>query len=278
MQGAEAEPSPKIFGIVNVTDDSFSDGGLYRDPEAALDHARSLVAGGAYAVDLGAAASNPDARPVEPAEEIRRLAPILDVLAAEGVRVCVDSWKPETQRYCLERGVAFLNDIRGFPDAGLDEELAASDCGLIVMHSTSHGAIAERRELGIDEVLSSIYRFFDERIGRLTAAGVAPERLILDPGMGLFLSSDASVSFAVLARLDHLKSAFGLPVLVSVSRKSFLASVCGRSVAERGAATLGAEIAAVLSGADYIRTHDVRTLADALAALRAVFQHAEGSR
>ncbi len=234
-------------------------------------HARSLVASGAYAVDLGAAASNPDARPVDPTEEIRRLAPILDVLCAEGVRVSVDSWKPETQRYCLGRGVAFLNDIRGFADPALDEELAASDCSLIVMHSTSLGAIAERRELGIDEVLSSMYRFFEERIRRLTAAGVARERLILDPGMGLFLSSDASVSFAVLAQLERLKSTFELPVLVSVSRKSFLASVCGRDVGERGAATLGAEIAAALRGADYIRTHDVRALADALAVIRAVF-------
>ncbi len=229
---------------------------------------------GAFAVDLGAAASNPDARPVEPAEEIERLAPVLDVLLPAGVRVSVDSWKTETQRYCLGRGVAFLNDIRGFADPTFDEELAAADCRLIVMHSTSREAIAERRPLGRDEVLSSIYRFFDERIRRLTAAGVSPDRLIIDPGMGLFLSSDATASFAVLADLERLKRTFGLEVMVSVSRKSFLAAACGREVGERGAATLGAEIAAALRGADYIRTHDVRALSDALAAVRAVFREA----
>ena len=264
---------PAIFGIVNVTEDSFSDGGRFLDTAAALAHARELVAAGADVIDLGAAASNVDARPVAAAEEIRRLDPLIAALTADGMPVSVDSFVPEVQRFAIARNVAFLNDIQGFPDPSLYPELAAASCRLVVMHAVHGRGRAQRVELSADQVWDRIHAFFADRVAALERAGVARERLILDPGMGFFLSSRPEASLRVLAGLDRLKAAFGLPILVSVSRKSFLRAVTGRAVAaELGAATLAAELYAAERGVNYIRTHDVQALADGLkvvAALRA---------
>jgi len=266
-------PPPCLLGIVNITEDSFSDGGSYLDPAAATAHARTLRAAGAQVIDLGAAASNVDAQPVSAAEEIRRLDPLIAALAAEDTQISVDSFLPEVQRFAIARGVAFLNDTQGFPDPSLYPELAAASCRLIVMHAVQGRGRAQRLELAADEVWDRIYDFFGERLAALARAGIARERLILDPGMGFFLSNLPEASLRVLTGLGRLKRDFGLPVLVSVSRKSFLRAITGRaSSRETGAATLAAEIYAAEMGADYIRTHDPGALADALkimAALRA---------
>jgi dihydropteroate synthase type 2 len=266
-------PAPVILGIVNITEDSFSDGGRFLDTAAALAHARALVAAGAHIIDLGAAASNVEAKPVAAAEEIRRLDPLIAALTADATPVSVDSFMPEVQRFAIARGVAFLNDIQGFPDPSFYPELAAASCRLVVMHAVHGRGRAQRVELTAGEVWDRIDAFFTSRLDALERAGVARGRLILDPGMGFFLSSRPEASLRVLAGLDRLKQAFALPVLVSVSRKSFLRAVTGREVAsELGAATLAAELYAAEKGADYIRTHDPGALADALkvmAALRA---------
>ena len=256
---------PTIFGIVNVTEDSFSDGGRYLDPAAALAQARALAAAGADVIDLGAAASNVDAKPVAPEEEIRRLEPLISALKADRTRVSVDSFLPEVQRFAIARGVDFLNDIQGFPDPSFYPELAAARCRLVVMHAVQGRGRAQRRELSADQVWDRIGGFFRERIAALERAGVARGRIVIDPGMGFFLSSRPEASLHVLARLGELKRTFGLPVLVSVSKKSFLRAVTGRATAgELGAATLAAELFAAKHGADYIRTHNPGALADAL--------------
>lgn len=256
---------PQILGIVNLTEDSFSDGGRYLDPAAALAHARALTASGADIVDLGAAASNVDAKPVTAGEEVRRLDPLITALKADGIPVSIDSFRPDVQRFAIGRGGAFLNDIQGFPDPALYPELAAAQCRLIVMHAVQGRGRAQRLELAAEEVWARIDAFFAQRIVALERAGIARERIIVDPGMGLFLSSRPEASLHVLNRLDRLKQRFGLPVLVSVSRKSFLRAVTGRaSAAELGAATLAAELFAAEKGADFIRTHDPAALADAL--------------
>jgi dihydropteroate synthase type 2 len=258
-------PQPLIVGIVNITADSFSDGGCFLAPEAAIAQARRLAAGGADIIELGAAASNVAASPVAPDEEIRRLDPLLGMLRESGVPISVDSFQPATQRYALGRNVDYLNDILGFPDSAIYPELAASSCRVVVMHAVQQRGRAERRDLSADEVQRHIEAFFAERIARLEAAGIARQRLILDPGMGFFLSSRAEASLSVLTALGRLKAFFGLPVMVSVSRKSFLAAISGRdNPAERGAATLAAELYAAAQGADYIRTHDAAALRDAL--------------
>ncbi len=254
---------PLIFGIVNITADSFSDGGLHLEPAAAVAQARALLADGADYVDLGPAPSNPDASPVSPAQEVERLEPLL--AAIESDRISVDSFRSETQRFALRHGVAYLNDIAGFADPALYPELAAARARLIVMHSLQSGAIADRRDYPPEQLYDRIRRFFSARVAELRAAGVASERLALDPGMGFFVGGDPQCSLVALNRIADLKREFGLPVLVSVSRKSFLGALTGRAILERGAATLAAELAAIDAGADMIRTHDVRALADALA-------------
>ena len=134
-----------IFGIVNITSDSFSDGGRYLAPDAAIAQARKLMAEGADVIDLGPASSNPDAAPVSSDTEIARIAPVLDALKADGIPVSLDSYQPATQAYALSRGVAYLNDIRGFPDAAFYPQLAKSSAKLVVMHSVQDGQ-ADRRE------------------------------------------------------------------------------------------------------------------------------------
>ena len=252
----------QIVGILNVTPDSFSDGGRFVDPKSAIAHARSLVADGAALIDLGPASSRPGSTPVPPEEEIRRIAPVLDALVADGITVSLDSFQPETQRYGLAHGVSLLNDIHGFPDPAMYPELARSTCRLVVMHRI----VRDAREPPATPktVLASIEHFFAERVPTLTAAGIDWERLILDPGMGFFLSADPDVSLAVLRALPSLRARFGLPLLVSVSRKAFLRTLTGRDLPGIGPATLATELYAAAQGADFIRTHDVRALRDAL--------------
>ncbi len=260
----------KILGIVNITEDSFSDGGEYLDPQRALAHARRLIAEGADIIDLGPASSHPEARDVSAEEEVRRIAPLIDALAETSAEISVDTWQPETQRYAMDRGVAYLNDVRGFAFPDFYAELAAGDCTLVLMHSIEQAARATRETAETAAVVRGIDEFFDARLDALERAGVARERVVLDPGMGLFLGADPETSIAVLRGLESLEKRFGLPVLVSVSRKSFLGAISGRDIRDRSTPTLAAELYAISQGADFIRTHDVRQLRGALDVLAAL--------
>jgi dihydropteroate synthase len=263
-------PSPRLLGIVNITDDSFSDGGRFVETAAAIDHADRLLGGGADIIDLGAVASNPDSVRISVAAEIARLAPVIEHLHAKGASVSVDAFRPEVQLDVLKRGVAFLNDIHGFAHAHIHGEIAASACQLIVMHSLHGADHVTRADIPVPDVVDTIIRFFEHRIDLLMAAGVLPARIILDPGMGYFLGANPHASLAALAGIGRIKRALGFPLLVSVSRKSFLRSITGNSdPLQSWPATLAAEIYAALGGADYIRTHDVGALADALKVIRA---------
>ena len=257
--------SPLIFGIVNITPDSFSDGGKYFAADAAIAHARKLVREGADVIDLGPASSNPNAAPVPPEEEIRRLAPVMEALAGEGIPLSVDSFRTETQAFGLAHGAHYLNDIQGFSDESFYPALAASEAGLVLMHSIQRKGNADRRATPEGDILDTICAFFAERISALEAAGIARSRLILDPGMGFFLGPKPETSFEVLSRIGEIEARFGLPVLVSVSRKSFLRAVTGRAPGEAAAATLAAELLAALRGVAFIRTHEPAPLRDALA-------------
>ncbi len=255
---------PQILGIVNITEDSFSDGGRFLVPERAIAQALALIEGGADIIDLGPASSHPDAKPVTADEEIRRLAPVMDALAARGIAVSVDSFLPETQRYAMAAGVAYLNDIQGFPNAEIYPDLASNTCRLIVMHAIQGRGIATRTQSDPGTILERVGHFFQRRINALEQAGIGRERLILDPGMGFFLGDQPEASLNMLRGLRALRELFGLPVLVSVSRKSFLRALTGRGVAQAGAATLAAELFAAAQGVDYIRTHDAGSLRDGL--------------
>ena len=258
----------KILGIVNLTKDSFSDGGLYLDPDDALAHARRLLADGADVLDLGAESTHPDAEDVPAEEEIARLDPVVRTLKAEGARISVDTYKPTVIRHVARLGVDYINDITAYRNPEAIEAVENIDAKLILMHSRSAAARAKRRETAPDTLISEIQKFFEERIAMLTEAGIARERLILDPGMGFFLGSNPQASLTVLRHLQHLRD-LGLPLLVSTSRKSFIGAILGepdapRPTSQRGIGTLTTEIWAVLQGAEYIRTHDVLALRDAI--------------
>ena len=258
----------KILGILNITSDSFSDGGRYLEPGAALFHAQAMAQSGADIIDIGAASSHPDAQPVAPEVEIARLSAVLPELKAKGLSLSIDSFSTEVQRWALAQGVDYLNDIHGFPDPMLYSELAKADCKLIVMHMVQEKGVAVRTDVPSAEILDRVTTFFDTRLKALTDAGVARERLILDPGMGQFVGSDPENSLILLRRLPELKARYGLPLLVSVSRKGFLRKLVNRPAHEAGAASLAAELFAEANGADYIRTHAPGALRDGLKVLK----------
>ncbi len=266
--------NPRIVGIVNLTEDSFSDGGRYLDPVAAVVHARKLRADGADIIELGPASSHPDSAPVSSAQERRRLAPVLEQLSADGTPVSVDSFRSETLQFAVSAGVTCLNDIHGFSDPGLYPVLAGSRCRLIVMHAVQAAGAATRVVTDPAAVWDGILCFFTRRLAALQAAGISRDRLVIDPGLGYFLGSTPGPSLAALAGIRELKDTFGVPVLVSPSRKSFLRALTGREVTRSGAATLAAEIFAAWQGADYIRTHDVAAARDALTLLAAITREA----
>lgn len=244
-----------VFGILNLTEDSFFDESRRLDPAGAVTAAIEMLRVGSDVVDVGPAASHPDARPVSPADEIRRIAPLLDALSDQMHRVSIDSFQPETQRYALKRGVGYLNDIQGFPDPALYPDIAEADCRLVVMHSAQRDGIATRTgHLRPEDALDEIVRFFEARFRLATERGrcrPAHPR----SGDGIFLSPAPETSLHVLSNLQKLKSALGLPLLVSVSRKSFLGATVGLPVKDLGPASLAAELHAIGNGADYVRTH-----------------------
>jgi dihydropteroate synthase type 2 len=250
----------KILGILNITNDSFSDGGKYLAPLDALAHADQLLGEGADILDIGAASSHPDSSPVSPQTEIARLAAIVPALHDLGASLSIDSFSTPVQRWALEQGVDYLNDIHGFADPALYPDLAASNAKLIVMHMVQTEGAATRMDVPPDQILDRIVTFFEQRLNLLVAAGIAQDRLILDPGMGFFLSSNPETSLTVLGRLPELADVFGLPLLVSVSRKSFL-----KALSRQGEdASLAAELFAVRQGAAYIRTHAPQPLQEGL--------------
>ena len=251
---------PKIVGIINITTDSFSDGEKFVESGAAIAQAKKLLKDGADIVELSGVSSNPNSELVSADVEIGRIEPVLEALDCA---VSIDATKPEVQRFALSKNVALINDVRGFHDESMYGEFAKSDARLVVMHSASRLDKAVRVPKTPQEVLDSIYSFFDSRVPRLISAGISRERLIIDPGMGFFLAENPEPSFAVLANLAKFKKHFGLPVMISVSRKSFLRNFAKGDV-DVMARTLAAELFAAHEGVDYIRTHDARALNQAL--------------
>lgn len=260
----------RILGILNITDDSFSDGGKFLEPSAALFQAQALAQSGADVIDIGAASSNPDSKPVDAATEIARLEAVVPALKAKGLSLSIDSFSTAVQRWALGQGVDYLNDVHGFADAALYPELAMSSCKLVVMHMVQERGVAMRTDVPPSEIFDRVCAFFDARIKTLTDAGIARDRIILDPGMGQFVGTDPENSLILLRRIPDLKKRYGLPVLVSVSRKGFLRKLTGRRIEEIGATTLAAELFAQANGAELIRTHAPGPLRDGLKVLESL--------
>jgi len=261
--------SSEIVGIVNLTADSFSDGGKYLSHELAVRWSLELVESGASIIDLGAESSHPDSEKVSVREEIDRLCPVVVSLKAEGIRVSVDTYKPDVMKAVLELGVDMINDITALGDSSAHSVVAEYDVPVVIMHSRSRDARAERGVWHCEDYMGSVMDYFRERIAWLESEGIRKERLIVDPGMGFFLGDNVEASLSVLRDLYRLKE-LGHKLYVSTSRKSFIGKVLDHPVTLRGDGTLATELWAALQGVDYIRTHNVKALRDGILMLSAI--------
>ena len=259
-------PRPSVMGVVNVTPDSFSDGGVNFDPEDAVAAARRMLEEGAAIVDVGGESTRPGAEAVDVDEELRRVVPVLEQL--EGVPVSIDTSKAEVARRALELGAELVNDVTALRgDPALAEVVAASGAYLCLMHMQGEPRTMQA-DPRYDDVVSEVAAFLEERLRAAVDAGIAEDRICLDPGIGF--GKTVEHNFELVRRLDEL-TALGRPVVIGFSRKSSLGKLLGDPQATTGsvAASVGAAVAAYERGATILRVHDVREHVEALAAAQA---------
>ncbi len=262
-------PHLKIIGILNITADSFSDGGRYLDTATAVEKGLSLVAQGADLVDVGAESSSPDGERISAREEIERLTPVIEALKREGVRVSVDTYKPEVMRHVISLGVDMINDITALRAPSAIKAIRDAGIPVVIMFARNQGPHAERVWRDHTTVMAKIKEFFAHRLKALHDAGIADDRIIIDPGMGLFLGSTPEPSLMVLRHIETLKE-FGRELYLSTSRKSFIGRVIDRPIQSRGIGTLATEIWGYLHGVSYVRTHEPEPLRDAIRMIQAI--------
>jgi dihydropteroate synthase len=257
-----SRPYPAVMGVLNVTPDSFSDGGRFAEPERALAQASRMIAEGADIIDIGAESTRPyGAEPVSADEEMRRLQPILAEVVSLGIPVSIDSMKAAVVACALDAGAAIANDVWGLQrDPGMAPLLAARHSPVIVMHNR------DRVEAGID-IMQDIAAFFTRSLEIAAMAGISRDLIVLDPGIGFGKTPEQSMT--ALARLQELKS-FGLPILVGASRKRFISSVVPSEPDQRLGGSIAAHLIAAKAGARIIRTHDVSETVQALRVAAAI--------
>ena len=254
---------PIVMGVLNVTPDSFSDGGRFLDPKTAIDQARGMIAEGADVLDIGAESTRPygGALAVSIAEEMRRLAPVLPAVLALGVPVSIDTMKAEVAAWALAAGAAIVNDVWGLQrDGELARVVAQHAVPVIIMHNR------EAADPSID-IIADICAFFSRSLDIAARAGIARQNIVLDPGIGFGKTPEQSLTG--IARLPELKS-FGLPLLVGASRKRFIDTVSPAPPDQRLGGSIAAHLLAVAGGAAIIRTHDVAETAQALRVAAAI--------
>lgn len=257
---------PLVMGIVNLTDDSFSGDGLRDDPAAAIAQGKRLVDEGADLLDLGAESSRPGAPPIAAAQEVERLLPVIDGLLDCGVPLSVDTAKPEVMRTVLAVGVDMINDILALQTPGAVEAVAGSSAGVCLMHMQGRPQTMQIAPYYVDVVME-VGDFLRSRVAATQAAGIAAERICIDPGFGFGKTVEHNLT--LLRRLDELVVS-GFPLLVGLSRKSLLGALTGRTAAGRMHAGIAAQVLAVMRGARILRVHDVAATRDALAVVQAV--------
>lgn len=253
---------PLIAGILNITPDSFSDGGLYLDPEAAIGRAQELVDSGADLLDVGAESSRPGSDPVDAEEEWRRLEPVLSGLSSSlATPLSVDTTKLDVARRALELGAAAINDISGLRnDARLADLAAETGAGLVLMHMRGTPRTMQT-DTRYDDLIGEVRAFLERSLSRAVEAGCRLEQVVLDPGIGFGKSTEGNLE--LLARLDAV-AALGRPILVGPSRKTFIGQLLGLPPDERVEGTIGACVMALDRGAHIFRVHDVREVRRAL--------------
>ena len=248
---------PLVMGILNVTPDSFSDGGLYAEPSKARRQAELMLAEGADIIDIGGESTRPGAPPVPLEDELDRVIPLVKELSGAGIPVSVDTYKPEVMRHALAAGADLINDIWGFRMPGAIEAVKDSQCGLCVMHMLGEPQTMQAGEPAYADVVAEIRAFLDERVNTLMGAGVAKNRICVDPGFGF--GKTVEHNYALLAHLPETAPIVGtpLPILAGMSRKSMLGAVVQRPPQQRMVASVAAAVCAAERGAAIIRVHDV---------------------
>jgi dihydropteroate synthase len=257
---------PLVMGIVNVTPDSFSDGGLHLQRDAALAHAHQLIAEGADILDIGGESTRPGAQPVSVQEELDRVLPIIEGLRGAPVPISIDTFKPEVMQAAIAAGAQMVNDINALQDAAAMNAVAASNVAVCLMHKQGNPQTMQAQPR-YQNVADEVGSFLSERIAAAEAAGIQRKRIVIDPGFGFGKTLEHNL---VLLRELNKLTELGVPVLAGLSRKSMLGAITGQDVEHRVHASVAAALLAVQRGANIVRVHDVRATVDALKVWQAV--------
>ncbi len=249
------------MGILNVTPDSFSDGGRFQSLEFAFSRAEEMITEGVDMIDVGGESSRPGAPTLALDEELRRVMPVLYALRDLGKPLSVDTYKPEVMREAILAGVDMINDINGFRAPGALEAVAGSDCALCVMHMQGTPQSMQQAPAYTD-VVGDVIAFLQQRVDAMLAAGIERERICIDPGFGFGKSLEHN--YALLRNIGRMQKELGLPVLAGLSRKSMIGAITGKPVEQRLAGNLAGALAAIAQGARIVRVHDVVETVDAV--------------
>lgn len=264
---------PLVMGILNVTPDSFSDGGRFQSLELALSRAEQMIADGVDIIDIGGESTRPGSQPLPLEEELHRVMPVLYALRDCGKPLSVDTYKPEVMREAILAGVDMINDINGFRAAGALTAVNESDCALCIMHMQNAPATMQESPEYRD-VTTEVTEFLRGRVAAMDQAGIDRRRLCIDPGFGFGKTIEHNL--ALLGNIRSIARDVGVPVLAGLSRKSMIGAITGRSVDQRLAGSLAAALAAAANGALIIRVHDVAETVDALKVWQAVEDNKQG--
>lgn len=258
---------PHVMGIVNVTPDSFSDGGKYESTEKAVEHALQLVLDGADILDIGGESTRPGATPVSLDEELKRVVPVIEKLSKmAGVPLSIDTYKPEVMRAAIATGADIVNDVRALQEPGALEIVSKSKVGVCLMHMQGTPQTMQANPQ-YDDVVAEVKTFLSERLSTANKAGIALDRIVLDPGFGFGKRTEHNI--ALLQNLQSIAE-LGRPLLVGLSRKSVLGQIVGGDEYVRLHASIAASVISVMKGARIVRVHDVKATADALKVVAAV--------
>ncbi len=254
------------MGVLNVTPDSFSDGGLWASPENAIRHAECLIEQGADIVDIGGESTRPGSKPVSDAEEIRRIMPVIEALVSRDICVSVDTSKPEVMRASIEAGVAMINDVRALQEPGALRAVAEGGVAACLMHMKGEPRSMQTNP-HYGDVVTEVKDFLRDRVDSARAAGIPLEHLAIDPGFGFGKALEHNVEL-----LRHLDSFLDIeiPLMVGLSRKSMLGKITGNEVGDRVHASVAAALLAFMKGARILRVHDVKATSDAIAVYNAI--------
>ena len=247
------------MGVVNITPDSFSDGGKFLERDQAIAHARELAAEGADIIDIGGESTRPGAAPVSEAEELQRVIPVLERIS--DLCVSVDTRRPAVMRAALQAGASMVNDVLALQAPGAIDAVGESNCAVCLMHMKGEPATMQR-EPHYDDVVREVRQFLRQRLQACQAAGIGEDRLVADPGFGF--GKTAEHNLTLLAHLSELRE-LGVPLLAGLSRKSTIGKVTGRPAAERLAGSLAMALLALQGGATILRVHDVKETRDVIA-------------